>query len=401
MGVGQNGLLVSLPYLVNISAFQLPTWSIVIAIGSFLFLPSAPFWGRFSDKHGPKIVVSQALIGMAVSFFLIFLFTKLSATHTQHTLILLTGLVIARIIYGLTVSGMVPAAQHWAILLAQSSGSKDLDAEEREQKRVKAIAGVSVGLSSGRLIGPLLAIGLLKMSPFAPIAIMAIFPTLALIAVLFLPKPQSQHSVASNKANHLGWLPPKSILPFLFTAFSLCVTVALIQYSFTPMITAITAWPIEKVSNTIGILLSFGALATFLSQVTLIKKKRLDMSSMYRLGAICLVVGYILYLFGNIWLFGAAIILCSCGSALLVPAYTAKATSTSSGSPGVVSGYISMFHTLGYGFASLLAFTASISAQIPVLISLLLSFIILLVAYLITAKPIPESSRNHTAKNAS
>ncbi len=31
MGIGQNGLLVSLPFLVEQSAFDLPTWSILIA----------------------------------------------------------------------------------------------------------------------------------------------------------------------------------------------------------------------------------------------------------------------------------------------------------------------------------------------------------------------------------
>ncbi|MFA0289429.1 MFS transporter, partial [Vibrio sp. 10N.222.45.F7] len=67
MGIGQNGLLVSLPFLVEQSSFSLPTWSILIAIGSILFLPSAPFWGRQSDKYGPKQVVIQALVGMAVS----------------------------------------------------------------------------------------------------------------------------------------------------------------------------------------------------------------------------------------------------------------------------------------------------------------------------------------------
>ena len=79
MGIGQNGLLVSLPFLVEHSAFSLPTWSAFIAIGSLLFLPSAPFWGRYSDKHGPKKVVLQALSGMAVSFALLALFAMNSA----------------------------------------------------------------------------------------------------------------------------------------------------------------------------------------------------------------------------------------------------------------------------------------------------------------------------------
>lgn len=55
MGIGQNGLLVSLPFLVEHSAFGLPTWSIVIAIGSFLFLPSAPFWAASVTGTGQKL----------------------------------------------------------------------------------------------------------------------------------------------------------------------------------------------------------------------------------------------------------------------------------------------------------------------------------------------------------
>ncbi|GAL38189.1 putative membrane protein [Vibrio maritimus] len=54
MGIGQNGLLVSLPFLVEQSAFDLPTWSILIALGSFLFLPSAPYWVGIVIKMAPK-----------------------------------------------------------------------------------------------------------------------------------------------------------------------------------------------------------------------------------------------------------------------------------------------------------------------------------------------------------
>ena len=117
MGVGQNGLIVSLPFLVEKSAFDLPTWSAIIALGSLLFLPSAPFWGRYSDKNGPKKVVIQALTGMAVSFLLLALFSMVSETGSDNIIICFIGLILARVIYGCTVSGMVPASQHWAILL--------------------------------------------------------------------------------------------------------------------------------------------------------------------------------------------------------------------------------------------------------------------------------------------
>ena len=84
MGIGQNGLLVSLPFLVTHSAFSLPTWSIIIAIGSFLFLPAAPFWGRYSDKNGPKGVVYQALSGMSLSFLLLLFCQPRKQHHSKN-----------------------------------------------------------------------------------------------------------------------------------------------------------------------------------------------------------------------------------------------------------------------------------------------------------------------------
>ena len=68
------------------------------------------------------------------------------------------------------------------------------------------------------------------------------------------------------------------------------------------------------------------------------------------------------------------------GTALLVPAYTAKATETDKSSPGAISGYISMSHTLGYGLASLLAFSATINPIYPIYICIGFSAIILTIA---------------------
>ncbi|WP_443508820.1 hypothetical protein [Salinivibrio sp. IB282] len=54
MGIGQNGLLVSLPLLVAQSGFSLSTWAVIIAVGSVLFLPAAPFW----DGSATNMVLS-------------------------------------------------------------------------------------------------------------------------------------------------------------------------------------------------------------------------------------------------------------------------------------------------------------------------------------------------------
>ncbi|KIE22592.1 permease [Vibrio sinaloensis] len=368
MGVGQNGLLVSLPFLVEQSAFSLSTWSLLIAVGSFLFLPSAPFWGRVSDRHGPKNVVLQALAGMTVSFLLLCLFAMASSDGEWAMGWMLTGLVVARVIYGCTVAGMVPASQHWAILLCG------------KENRLQAITSVSIGLSVGRLIGPLVAVLALKLSPFAPLMLMILLPLIALLAAAWLPNPNSLDS-DSRKRTSAPWLPEMVLMPFLVSGLLLCAVIALLQYSFSPLIGSVTQWSTSEISDAIGVLLTVSAAATFLSQVFVIKKKRLTAVSMYRLGSIALVIGFGLFLSGYFGVFVFASAVVSVGAALLVPAYTSMATEKMPDTPGVVSGYVSMSHTIGYGLASLLAFTATLSPHYPIYLCLGFSLAIGMVAF--------------------
>ncbi|WCP69223.1 MFS transporter [Vibrio tubiashii] len=377
MGIGQNGLLVSLPFLVERSAFSLPTWSILIAIGSFLFLPSAPYWGRYSDKRGPRNVVVQALFGMAISFVLLFLFAILSEHQPHMVMLWLVGLILARIIYGCTVSGMVPACQHWAILLC---GTKN---------RLQAITSISIGLSVGRLVGPLIAIVALKFSPYAPLTLMIVLPLIALLTVLFQPTPQ--HGLESEKpAEALPWLPNKSFMPYLLSGLLLCAAIALLQYSFTPLMQSVTSWSTAQISDGIGVLLTISAACTFAVQLIVVKNKKITPMKMYRFGSVGLLCGLVLFLLPNIWLFAFAMVIAASGAALLVPAYTYEATEKQSDAPGSVAGYIAMSHTIGYGLASLLAFTATINPLYPIYLCLTFSGLIVATAYLVTKRPSNE-----------
>ncbi|MDK9736814.1 MFS transporter [Vibrio sp. D404a] len=367
MGIGQNGLLVSLPFLVEQSAFDLPTWSVLIAVGSLLFLPSAPFWGRYSDKHGPNRVVIQALSGMTVSFLLLALFSMVSKTNDINVTLCFIGLIAARVIYGCTVSGMVPASQHWAILLCG------------EQQRLRAITAVSIGLSSGRLLGPVVSIFSLKLSPFAPLFLMVALPFLALIIAIFIPIPKAEVTTSNNKKE--PWLPNKILFPYLFSGLFLCASVALLQYSLSPLIHSFTDWPSEKLSDAIGVLLTISAGVTLLTQVWVVKREKVTPTTMYRLGAVMLLGGMLLFVVPHLVMFSLAMTVTAIGAALLVPAYTASATSQLSRAPGSVAGYISMFHTLGYGLAAALAFSVVINPIYPIYLCALFSALIMGIAY--------------------
>ncbi|OOF11401.1 MULTISPECIES: MFS transporter [unclassified Salinivibrio] len=358
MGIGQNGLLVSLPLLVAQGGFSLSTWAVIIAVGSVLFLPAAPFWGRMSDQHGPKFVVLQALTGMAISFALL-LTATLGAQSSATQWPWLALAVLARVIYGLTVAGMVPANQHWAVLLAG------------EARRMQAITSISIGLSLGRLAGPLIASAVLVISPYASLTLMLLLPLLGAIAISMMPhcagKKDEPHSSASL------WLAPKAIWPYMGYGLAVCAAIALLQYNLTPMLNHLTEWSADKVSQAIGYLLTLSGIATLAVQVLVVKRQRLSTERMLSLGAISMVTGYALLLVQHFAVLVMAMVVISAACALLIPAYTSQAMQRLDHEPGKVSGYIAMAHTLGYGFASLLATLTLNYPPLPTLTCLLLS----------------------------
>lgn len=71
--------------------------------------------GKQISLTGSKTVVLWALGGYGVSFTLLGLGSVLMATGAVTTAVGLGILIIARIVYGLTVSAMVPACQVWAL----------------------------------------------------------------------------------------------------------------------------------------------------------------------------------------------------------------------------------------------------------------------------------------------
>ncbi|SIO35624.1 MFS transporter [Salinivibrio sp. ES.052] len=372
MGIGQNGLLVSLPLLVAQGGFSLSTWAVIIAVGSVLFLPAAPFWGRFSDHHGPKFVVLQALTGMAVSFALL-LAATLGAQSSANQWPWLALAVLARVIYGLTVAGMVPANQHWAVLLAG------------EARRMQAITSISIGLSLGRLAGPLIASAVLVISPYASLTLMLLLPVLAALVVSMMPHCEDKKDEPHSPAGQ--WLAPKAIWPYMGYGLAVCAAIALLQYNLTPMLNTLTEWSANNVSQAIGYLLTLSGIATLVVQVLVVKKQRLSTEHMLGVGAISLVAGYALLLLPSVTALVIAMLVISGACALLIPAYTSQAMQQIDNAPGKVSGYIAMAHTLGYGLASLLATLTLRYPPLPTLTCILLSCTIV-IGILIAKRPL-------------
>lgn len=337
LGLGQNGLLVALPVLVERFGLPLSQWAGLILLGSVLFLIGSPFWGRVADRHGPRLVVIHALSGYLASFTLIGIALWAETRGSLAEGWLLPLLVIARLLYGLTVSGMVPACQQWSLALHGG------------EERLRALAAISAGLSGGRLLGPFFAAASLSLSAYAPFGVMLGGGLLALGLVCGVPRPQAP---AAGQKTTPPAQPLIERLPCLAMALLLAMSVSLMQLGLPDALQARLDIEATRAGHLMGMLLSVGALGALAIQLGVTRHQRLGGYALLLLGALCLVAGYALLVQAQGTPgFAAGVLVASIGAALAVPGYTDAATR--GGAPGASAGMLAMSHTLGYGAATL------------------------------------------------
>nr|WP_232486649.1 MFS transporter [Pectobacterium parmentieri] len=335
LGVGQNGLLVAIPVLVIQTNLSLSIWAALLTLGSMLFLPSSPWWGKQIARQGSKPVVLWALGGYGASFALLGLGSVLLATHAIPPGAGIGLLIIARIIYGLTVSAMVPACQVWAL---QRAG---------EAKRMAALATISSGLSCGRLFGPLCAAAMLTLHPLAPMALLMVAPLLALIMLLRLPGTPPQPA-ASRKSVRLTPV----CLPYLLCALLLSATVSLMQLGLSPALARQFATDTAAISHQVAWLLSVAAVASLIAQFGVLRPQRLTPMALLLSAGAFMLCGLALMISVPLWLFYPGCALLSFGAALATPAYQLLLNDKLADGAG--AGWVATSHTLGYGLCAML-----------------------------------------------
>lgn len=334
MGIGQSGLLVMLPQLVHLTGLSLSVWAGLLMFGSMLFLPTSPWWGRQAEQKGCKPVVIYALSGFLLSFGLIALIVWGMASAVLTYPFGLTGLIISRVIYGCTVSGMVPAAQTWAM---QRAGS---------DKRMSALATISSGLSGGRLLGPPLAAMTLNIHPMAPLWLIAIAPLLALIYIAY-QNNDPPLTTAMQQITPVHW----TMWPPLMLAVLLAASISLMQLGLAPHLKPLLVDTL-RVSQHIATMLSLAAASTLAAQFLVVRPQRLGAMSLLIIAALMLVAGLGLMVSAKLFLIYTGISVASFGAAMATPAYQLLLSMRLSA--GKAAGAIATSHTLGYGLSALL-----------------------------------------------
>ncbi|MBX8460187.1 MFS transporter [Enterobacter sp. RIT637] len=335
LGIGQNGLLVMLPQLVTLTGLSLSVWAGLLMFGSMLFLPASPWWGRQSERHGCKVVMLASLGGYLASFLVMALVVWAMSNGVLNAAWGLAGLVLSRTLYGLTVSGLVPAAQTWAI---QRAGL---------EKRMAALATISSGLSCGRLLGPPLAALMLSVNPVAPLWLMAVAPFIALLLVLREaadpPLPPVAHQATRLKA---------SMLPFLMLALLLAALVSLMQLGLSPHLHPLLQGDPVQISHHVAMLLSLAALATLAAQFLVVRPQHFSPMTLLCLAAVLMVTGLGLMYVADLALFYVGIVITSLGAAMATPGYQLLLNDRLTTGKG--AGVIATSHTLGYGVSAML-----------------------------------------------
>lgn len=335
LGIGQNGLLVMLPQLVTMTGLSLSVWAGLLMFGSMLFLPASPWWGRQSERHGCKSVMLASLSGYLASFFVMALVVWAMANGMLNAAWGLAGLILSRTLYGLTVSGLVPAAQTWAI---QRAGL---------EKRMAALATISSGLSCGRLLGPPLAALMLSVNPVAPLWLMAMAPFIALLLVLREVADPPLPPVA-QQATRLQ----ASMLPYLMLALLLAALVSLMQLGLSPHLSPLLDGNAAQISHHVALLLSLAALATLAAQFLVVRPQHFRPMTLLCLAAVLMVVGLGVMCLADVALFYVGIVITSLGAAMATPGYQLLLNDMLTTGKG--AGVIATSHTLGYGVSALL-----------------------------------------------
>jgi len=361
LGVGQNGLLVVIPGLVVKTNLSLSVWAALLTLGSMLFLPSSPWWGKQIARIGSKPVVLWSLAGYGLSFSLLGFGCALLAVHAVSGIAGLGILIVARVIYGLTVSAMVPACQVWAL---QRAG---------EGKRMVALATISSGLSCGRLFGPLCAAGMLVIHSLAPLVLLMLAPLLALLMMLSLPgTPPQEASVRKNAHLRLD------CLPYLLCAMLLATAVSLMQLGLSPALARQFAGNTVAISHQVAWLLSVAAMAALLAQFAVLRPQRLKPVTLLMTAGALMVIGLAMMISTLLWLFYVGCAVLSFGAAMATPAYQLLLNDKLADGAG--AGWVATSHTLGYGLCALLVPLAAKAGAAALIMAALLAAILFTIA---------------------
>lgn len=290
IGAG-NTMLIAAVVPILTRELEMPDWTAgaIFSLSAAVWTFCSPFWGRKSSEWGRRPVIAIGMLGYCVSMGLLGLVASLALSgYIQGVTLTLTGLLIARSLFGLIGSGTSPAAQAYV--------ADRTSPEERTQE----IASVTSGFSVGTVAGPAFAaaisavFGLLSPVFFA----CGLAGIMAILVYRYLPENTKPQSPGAPKPQDLpgakGLWRNRRVLPFLIYAVGLSLVTGVLTQSFIfAVIDKIGVGGVEANQYTAPAFM-VGAMGTLLAQLVLIPRFQLSNRNYMIVGALTLATGALL-----------------------------------------------------------------------------------------------------------
>lgn len=257
----QTSLFGLYSYLAVSLGISLPQLIGAMALGSFLFLFGQPYWAAKGLRWSRERCIFFAQLGQFLAL-LPLIFLPLLREQLSLTLVL-GGLVVSRIIYGLTASALVPSAQ---ALFAESQS------DGTSASLLRLMTTHSLALNVGRLLGP---ISVLIILPWSPAAVLWLYALLLLAALIAGPKSGRKQTGPKPQLSRAHVWPERAAGRWIFgLALAWASYSALIQSSLAAAIQEFWGKNPEDTARIVALLTIGAAALTVLLQAALRKRTK-------------------------------------------------------------------------------------------------------------------------------
>ena len=310
----------------------------IIAISALVFGIAAPMWGRFSDRVGRKPIIITGLVGYTVGTLL---FTSVFYAALSGLLggtLLYFALLAARCSQSVIMSATNPASTAYAA----DHTARDL--------RTRTMARLGTANSMGTILGPAVSGALATFGLLAPLYFAAAMAALAALLVWWqLPVTPRADLTSRGIAARLRFN-DRRILVFLVTTIGLFVGFSAIQQTLGFQLQDKLGLSGIATAQMTGAALMISAAFTFLIQVTVMQRLKLEATLFIRLGLLALLCGAaVIAAFDSFAVLAVGMALLGTGMGLCMPAISAGASlAVSAEEQGAAAGLISSCPAIGF-----------------------------------------------------
>jgi MFS family permease len=304
LGLSQSALLVYLPLLVSNTQLGYGEWAQLFAMGMGFYLLGTILWPLLIPRLGHRSALLWGLAGFSISMVLFWF--MLWSTHAGwlSPLHSFTGLAFSRMVYGIFASALLPVTQSWCANVS------------RPEQRLSAFSAISLQLSLGRALGPVLAVIGLWLHWLALPLILALWPCFIAARLLNADEGKPLSPAPANKTIPLPplWL---ALIAIATTAFA-----SSLQFQASPVLERLLNAPAQQISQHLAWLMIAAALLSVIAHRLQVRYpppqplvRILWIASLLIVSALCFLRC------DNVWLFYGLILVISMGLAWLTPLY--------------------------------------------------------------------------------